>query len=101
MKESASPISQFEIELTSASFRVNRAGILEVAVPNLDRDPPNPSTLTFQVRISFLMLCFPLMLSFRFLTLFDNMIFLLLIRFYCQRTDVVSRLSSLDKGHRP
>ncbi|XP_046657764.1 cadherin-99C-like isoform X2 [Daphnia pulicaria] len=46
--ESENPLSQYEIELTSPAFRVNKVGIMEVAVPNLDRDAPNPSTLTFQ-----------------------------------------------------
>ena len=41
--------SAFTIELTTSAFRVNRQGILEVANSNLDRDPPNPGILTFQV----------------------------------------------------
>ena len=41
--------SAFDIELTSTAFRINRNGVLEVAASNLDRDPPNPGILTFQV----------------------------------------------------
>lgn len=48
-QELARSSSNYEIELTSSAFRVNEDGILEVATPDLDRDPPNPSTLTFQV----------------------------------------------------
>ena len=40
--------SQFTIEVTSSAFRVDDQGFLQVALANLDRDPPNPSTLTFQ-----------------------------------------------------
>lgn len=38
----------YQIELTSPAFRVNAEGFLEVAQADLDRDPPNPSTLNFQ-----------------------------------------------------
>lgn len=36
--------------MTTSAFRVNAQGLLMVNEPNLDRDPPNPSTYTFQVR---------------------------------------------------
>lgn len=49
MKQSENAFPQYEIELTSPAFRVNRLGIMEVALHNLDRDAPNPSVLTFQV----------------------------------------------------
>lgn len=39
----------YEFEVTSSSFRVNGDGYLIVDDPNLDRDPPNPSTHKFQV----------------------------------------------------
>lgn len=40
----------YTIELTSPLFRVNTEGFVQVAASDgqLDRDPPNPSTLTFQ-----------------------------------------------------
>lgn len=38
---------QYQIELTTSAFRVDSQGFLQVNVPNLDRDQPNPSTLTF------------------------------------------------------
>ena len=40
---------QYQIELTTSAFRVDSQGFLQVNVPNLDRDQPNPSTLTFHV----------------------------------------------------
>ncbi|XP_032795630.2 cadherin-99C isoform X2 [Daphnia magna] len=46
--QSENSFSHYEIELTSPAFRVNKVGIMEVAIPNLDRDAPNPSVLTFQ-----------------------------------------------------
>lgn len=49
-QQSENSFSHYEIELTSPAFRVNKVGIMEVAIPNLDRDAPNPSVLTFQVR---------------------------------------------------
>ena len=40
--------SEYQMELTTSAFRVNPAGFLQVNQSNLDRDQPNPSTLTFQ-----------------------------------------------------
>ena len=40
----------YTLEVTSSAFRINNQGYLVVNEPNLDRDPPNPSVYTFQVR---------------------------------------------------
>ena len=40
---------QYRYELTTDAFAVDRDGYLVVARGDLDRDPPAPSQLTFQV----------------------------------------------------
>ena len=40
---------QYRYELTSDAFAVDRDGYLVVARADLDRDPPSPGQLTFQV----------------------------------------------------
>lgn len=49
----------YTLEVTTSAFRINNQGYLVVHEPNLDRDPPNPSTYTFQVRPLFSLLILP------------------------------------------
>jgi hypothetical protein len=44
------PRPRYAYELTTSGFRVDEQGILVVADPHLDRDPPNPPQLQFQVK---------------------------------------------------
>lgn len=43
------PKPEYNYELTTAGFKVNDDGVLVVADQHLDRDPPNPAQLQFQV----------------------------------------------------
>ena len=43
------PKPNYQFELTTTAFRVNEDRVLVVAEEHLDRDPPHPSNLQFQV----------------------------------------------------